>query len=294
MSIDTPTSGPPSEDEPPATGRSPWWRVGLVTVIALALAVVAVSAYAAASSGSTPGKASSPTTGPDQRTASSTTRTTTTVHPVTAPRTTVPPPSATSVPAPPTTTVPTTVAPSPVGSPPPAGGSHGPISSPPLPPPGPGFNAGQVTAVGDSVMLDYQAPLEQDIPGINVQAAVSEQWSAGEAVLQQLKSAGQLGAVVIVGLSTNGPISNADFTAMMSVLAGASRVVFVNVYVDRPWQDPNNSVLAAGVQQYPNTVLADWNGLASQNPGWLYSDGTHLPIDGPGAQALANLVAAQA
>ncbi len=46
--------------------------------------------------------------------------------------------------------------------------------------------------------------------------------------------------------------------------------------------------------QYPRTVLADWDGLVSQNPGWLYSDSTHLPIDGPGAQALANLVASKA
>jgi hypothetical protein len=172
--------------------------------------------------------------------------------------------------------------------------THGPITSPPLPVPAAGFNEGQVTAVGDSVMVDYETPLQQDIPGINVQAAVSEQWSAGEAELQALKSEGQLGAVVIVGLSTNGPISSTDIAAMMSILSGASRVVFVTIHVDRPWQAPNNAVLAAAVQQYPNTVLADWYSLVEQNPGWLYSDGTHLPIDGPGAQALANLVASKA
>ena len=31
-------------------------------------------------------------------------------------------------------------------------------------PPGPGFNSGQVTAVGDSVMLDYQDPLKTPSP----------------------------------------------------------------------------------------------------------------------------------
>ncbi len=172
--------------------------------------------------------------------------------------------------------------------------THGPLTTPPLPAPGPGFNAGQVTAVGDSVMLDYQTPLQQDIPGVNVDAGVSRQWSEGETILQQLKSSGQLGAVVIVGLSTNGPISSTDFDSMMSILSGASRVVFVTVHVDQPWQDPNNGVLAAGVSRYPNTVLADWNTLATQNPGWVYSDGTHLPIDGTGAQALAALVATRA
>ncbi len=139
-------------------------------------------------------------------------------------------------------------------------------------------------------MLDYQDPLESDIPGAAVDASVSRQWSAGEAILQQDKASGQLGAEVIVALSTNGPISSSDFDAMMSVLNGASRIVFVNVHVDRPWQDPNNAVLAAGAARYPNVYVADWASLAAQNPQWFGSDGTHLAIDGPGADALANLV----
>lgn len=169
--------------------------------------------------------------------------------------------------------------------------THGPVTSPPLPAPAPGFLAGSVTAVGDSVMLDYQTALQQDVPGINVQAAVSRQWSTGQALLQQARAAGQLGAVVVVALGTNGPITTTDVNAMMSVLSGASRVVFVNVYVDRPWQDPNNAVLATGVARYPNAVLADWYSLASQHTTWLYATQTHLPINGPGAQALAALVA---
>jgi hypothetical protein len=158
-------------------------------------------------------------------------------------------------------------------------------------PAGPGFVAGQVTAVGDSVMLDYQDPLKTSIPGIDVSAAVSRQWSDGEAVLQQMKAAGQLGSLVIVGLGTNGPITSSDFDNMMAILGGASRVVFVNVHVDRPWQDPNNAVIASGAARYPHVVVADWATLAAQNPQWFGADGTHLGIDGPGADALAALVA---
>jgi hypothetical protein len=153
--------------------------------------------------------------------------------------------------------------------------------------------AGHVTAVGDSVMLDYQTALEQDVPGIDVQAAVSRQWSTGETVIQQELAAGTLGAVVVVGLGTNGPLTATDFNSMMALLAGASRVIFVNVFVDRPWQDPNNSVLANGVAQHGNAALADWYTLASQHPTWLYATQTHLPIGGPGAQALAALVASE-
>ena len=159
-----------------------------------------------------------------------------------------------------------------------------------LPPPAPGFLAGHVTAIGDSVMLDYQAPLETDIPGIDVEAAVSRQWGTGEDILAQLRSGGQLGAEVIVALGTNGPITATDFDDMMSTLQGASRIVFVNVHVDRPWQDPNNAVLAQGATRFPRVFIADWATLAAANPQWFGADGTHLAIDGTGADELAGLV----
>ena len=162
-----------------------------------------------------------------------------------------------------------------------------------LPPPAPGFVAGHITAVGDSVMLDYQTPLQTDVPGIDVEASVSRQWYTGVSILQQLKTTGQLGAEVVVALSTNGPISDADFDQMMGVLQGASRVVFVNVHVDKPWQDPNNQVLAAGAARYPNVVIADWATMAAQNPSWFGSDGTHLAIDGAGTTELASLIASK-
>ena len=179
--------------------------------------------------------------------------------------------------SPPTTTAPTTTT----------------TTTTTLPPPAPGFVTGHITAVGDSVMLDYQTPLQSDVPGIDVEASVSRQWYSGVSILQQLKTAGQLGAEVVVALSTNGPISDADFDQMMGVLQGASRVVFVNVHVDKPWQDPNNQVLAAGAARYPNVVIADWATMAAQNPSWFGSDGTHLAIDGAGTTELASLIASK-
>ena len=175
--------------------------------------------------------------------------------------TTTAPPTTTTTTAPPTTT---TTAPPATTTPPPPTTAAPPVSVTP------DAGAGTVTAIGDSVMLDYQDPLETDIPGAAVYAAVSRQWDEGEAILQQLKASGQLGSEVIVALSTNGPISSStDFSNMMAILSGVKQDVFVNVHVDQPWQDPNNAVIAAGVSQYPNTVLADWASLAAQNPQWL-------------------------
>jgi hypothetical protein len=169
--------------------------------------------------------------------------------------------------------------------------TEGPIDSPPLPTPAAGFVADHVTIVGDSVTLDAQGAEETDIPGVTVEGAVSRQWYQGEELLRQLRAEDQLGGVVVVDLSTNGPITDTDFDNMMSVLVGAARVVFVTIHVDQPWQDPNNAVLAAGVARFPGTVLADFAAAAANNPQWFYSDGTHMPIGGPGAQALGALIA---
>jgi hypothetical protein len=138
-------------------------------------------------------------------------------------------------------------------------------------------------------MLDYQTPLEAGIPDVDVEAAVSRQWGAGEDLLAQLKAEGQLGAEVIVALGTNGPVTTTAFADMMSLLQGASRFVVVNVHVDRPWQDPNNAVFAQGAATYPRAVIADWATLAAANPQWFGADGTNLAIDGTGAEALASL-----
>jgi hypothetical protein len=152
---------------------------------------------------------------------------------------------------------------------------------------------GGVFAVGDSVMIDAQGALATDVPGIQIDAGVSRQWGAGETLVAAARARGISGDIVVF-LGTNGPIATADFDAMMQAAQGARRVVFVTVHVPRQWQDPNNVILVAGVARYPNAVLADWNALSSAHPEWFYAaDGTHMPIGGPGAQALAALIASK-
>jgi hypothetical protein len=170
-----------------------------------------------------------------------------------------------------------------------------PTSPPPpvgLPAPAEGFIAGHVTAIGDSVMLDAAPDLEADIPGIDVEAAVSRQWYEGMLLAEQLKAEGRLGAIVVVDLGTNGPVSPGMFTAMMNILAGASRVVFVTVHLPPhySWSQSVNATLQECVPRYSRDRLADFNKLADENPQWFYSDGVHMPIGGTGAQAMALLI----
>ncbi|MGA2005967.1 MAG: hypothetical protein ABSH27_00195 [Solirubrobacteraceae bacterium] len=166
--------------------------------------------------------------------------------------------------------------------------------APGLPSPGKGFAACHVTAIGDSVMLDVEPSLQAAIPGVAVDATVSRQWDAGVALAAQLRSQGVLGAIVVVDLGTNGPVSWQQFTNMMDVLAGASRVVFVTVHLPASvsWSQSVNSTLEQGVARYRRDRLADFNRLADTNPQWFAADGVHMPIAGPGAQAMAALIKA--
>jgi hypothetical protein len=164
-----------------------------------------------------------------------------------------------------------------------------------LPPPSEGFVSGHVTSIGDSVMLDAQPDLVADIPGIDVEAAVSRQWDEGVALAQQLKSEDRLGAIVVIDLGTNGPVTSQQFTNMMNVLAGASRVVFVTIHLppSYSWWQSVNATLEQGVAKYSRDRLADFNKLADANPQWFGPDGIHMPIGGAGAQAMAKLIKSQ-
>jgi hypothetical protein len=150
--------------------------------------------------------------------------------------------------------------------------------------------AGPVSAVGDSIMIDIQPYLQADLPGVSVDGVVSRQFETGIGVVQADRAAGTLGSVLVVELGTNGSVTSSDFDAMMEAAAGVKRVVFVNLDVPRPWEAPDNAVLAAGVARYPGVaVLADWYTVSSPHPEWFTPDQVHL--EPAGAQALAALIA---
>jgi len=147
----------------------------------------------------------------------------------------------------------------------------------------------QVTAIGDSVMLSAASQLQQAIPGIRIDAAVGRQVSTSINILRGHRAAGRLGTVVVVHLGDNGTFTAKQFDEIMQILTGVRRVVFVNVQVPRPWENPNNTVLAEGVKRYPNAVLVDWHTASGNRPELLWIDGIHLRSEG--AQLYANLVA---
>jgi lysophospholipase L1-like esterase len=140
--------------------------------------------------------------------------------------------------------------------------------------------ASRVTAIGDSVMIGAAGELEQTIDNLAIEADVGLQAPAATDILRKRRDASQLGDVVVVHIGSNGAFSEEQFEDMMEVLADVRQVAFVNVKVPRPWEQPNNAVLAEGVQQYPNAVLIDWNAASTGRPELFVNDGIHLQHEG--------------
>jgi peptidoglycan/LPS O-acetylase OafA/YrhL/lysophospholipase L1-like esterase len=140
--------------------------------------------------------------------------------------------------------------------------------------------ASRVTAIGDSVMIGAAGELEQTIDNLSIEADVGLQAPAAIDILRKRRDAKQLGEVVIVHIGSNGAFSEEQFEEMMEVLADVHRVMFVNVKVPRPWEQPNNAVLADGVKQYSNAVLVDWYVASVGRPELLVKDGIHLQHEG--------------
>jgi hypothetical protein len=130
------------------------------------------------------------------------------------------------------------------------------------------------------------------VPRISVNAVVSRQFSAGLTLVGHLRAAHRLTSRFVIFLGTNGYIEPSQFVQMLRELRKCKRVVLVTLWVPtRGWMRPNNDLIRTGPRRDHNVVIADWTRLARAHPGWFYSDRVHLPIDGPGATALARLIA---
>ena len=102
----------------------------------------------------------------------------------------------------------------------------------------------KVTAIGDSVMLAAAPQLQAALKGIYIDAAISRQMSAGLAVVQGLDDTGLLRSVVVLGLGTNGTVTTGQIRQLLAIIGPHRKLVLVNTFVPRPWQNGDNRVLA--------------------------------------------------
>jgi hypothetical protein len=148
-----------------------------------------------------------------------------------------------------------------------------------------------VTVVGDSVMLGAAGELDRALGKPAFGTDVGLQPLGAIEILKKRRAAGRLGDAVVVHAGNNVPFTAEQFDEMMGVLADVRKVVIVNSKVPRPWEQPNNDVLADGVRRYPDkAVLVDWHAASAGRPELFVEDGIHLQPEGQ--RVYADLIAA--
>ncbi|WP_409174529.1 acyltransferase family protein [Brevibacillus fortis] len=146
----------------------------------------------------------------------------------------------------------------------------------------------RVTAIGDSVMLDVAPYLKNLLPGITINGKVGRQLSEAQDVVDQLKTNGKLGDVVIIELGTNGSFSEKTLVNLMNSLKDVRQIVLVNTRVPRPWGQVVNSALEEAANQFSNVTLVDWYAASANKDSYFARDGVHLVEEG--AKVYASLM----
>ena len=184
-------------------------------------------------------------------------------------------------PATPCVSVATTPAPSP-SSAPAAAATRAAQPESPAPP-------AQVTAVGDSIMIDVAPFLRALLPGVNVDGKVSRQMYQLPPVVTALRTANKLSHRLVIELGTDGPFSGDQLISVLRSLGPMDRIVLVNTRVPRSWQNAVNQTLMQVASQVPQATVVDWYTASAGMPQYFWSDGVHP--DSQGSRVLATLIA---
>ncbi|MBY0599922.1 acyltransferase family protein [Bacillus bingmayongensis] len=148
-----------------------------------------------------------------------------------------------------------------------------------------------VTAVGDSIMIDIAPYLKNVFPNIRIDAKIGRQLSKAIPAVEQLKSEGNLGDHVIVGLGTNGAFTKDQLVSLVKLIGNERKIVLINTRVPRPWESLVNEKLKEVASEYQNVTLIDWYSASAGNKAYFEPDGVHLTKTG--AEAYASLVTKQ-
>jgi hypothetical protein len=148
--------------------------------------------------------------------------------------------------------------------------------------PGEGFKP--PVAVGESVMLSAAQSVGE--AGITVYAQEAIQASGVVDELERLRSIDAFGDVVIIQAGTNGTVTAEDLDRMMAAVSDVERVVVMTVHADRSWIAPNNDLIRALPDRYPNVVVLDWD-LIATTCDCLAGDGIHVEDRAVYAEAIS-------
>ena len=139
----------------------------------------------------------------------------------------------------------------------------------------PRVSGGQVTAVGDSVMLASAAALVAALPGVYIDAKIDRQTPAGLALIRSLAAAGRLRHVVVFSLGTNGSVTVRQLRQLRRAVGPGRELVLVSTFGPQAWEHAVNTALAAAARHGKHTELADWHQAIAGRTSLLWPDGIH-------------------
>jgi peptidoglycan/LPS O-acetylase OafA/YrhL len=152
----------------------------------------------------------------------------------------------------------------------------------------------QVTAIGDSVMVASAAALNAALPGIYINAQVGRAMIAGLAIVQTLAADGELRHYVVVGLGTNGPVSDAQIRQLRRLIGPDRDLILINTFGPMPWETSVNEVLDGAAEHMTRVSLANWHAAIAAHTDLLWPDGIHPQPSGAKVYARVVLAALQA
>lgn len=147
----------------------------------------------------------------------------------------------------------------------------------------------EITGFGDSLLVTASGGLKREFDGIEIDATSNKQWKHAEEMVQASLDRGAVRRAVIIDYGTNAGVPDPQVVRHVLDMLGPDRmIVVVNLYGQSTFIEPANEELAAIVKDYPNAIVADWHGAASEHPDMLQPDQIHPNI--PGSDLYAQTV----
>ncbi|WP_421429701.1 acyltransferase family protein [Lactiplantibacillus plantarum] len=147
-----------------------------------------------------------------------------------------------------------------------------------------------LTAIGDSVLLDVSSDLQDVIPGTVVQGRVGRQVTEVPGIINSLKSQGQLAHNVLLNIGTNGTITDDQAEQVVKLIGKNRQIFWVTAHVPtQSWQNQVNAQIAKTAKKHANVHVIDWHGRAQNQSGWFADDNVHPNTTGN--RQLTNLIA---
>ena len=150
----------------------------------------------------------------------------------------------------------------------------------------------RVTVSGSGIWLAWLSRAEIFLSKWSVMSTARS--ALGLAIIQTLAADGELRHYVVVGLGTNGPVSDTQIRQLSRLIGPDRDLILINTFGPMPWEASVNEVLDGAARHMTRVSLADWHAAIAGHTDLLWPDGIHPQPSGAKLYARVVLAALQA